>query len=470
MDDLELLREYAASQSEQAFATLVGRHVDLVYSAALRQVRDPDLAEEVTQTVFIRLARKAGSIRVGVILSGWLFRTTRFVASEVVRLENRRRHREQEAMESLYESQGEAPWAQIAPSLDEAMAGLNTADRDALLLRFLERKNLKEVGHALGTNEDAAQKRITRALEKLRSFFERRGKVISASVLAGALSTSAVQAVPTGLAASVTAAVMLSGAAAGSTLTIGALKFMAWTNLKSAVAVGVCVVTGATALIIESRQVSNLRAENQRLALAIGDLQKSRANEMARLPGENDELERLKREAAEVHKLRGEVAALRRERADTAKVADENAHRRQPLKTDEPQTEPDTPDLSAEEEAEGQINIAKGNYLKKWGLAFNSFAAEHEGRMPKDFSQLQQYLPANLESAPGQFEVVYQGTLKELKNPDQVIVIREKESRQTGNGGWLRAYVFADGHVEFHSAPTQDGFTNWEKERMVPSR
>src|SRR3989442_3880115 len=137
MDDLELLHEYAASQSEQAFATLVGRHVNLVYSAALRQVRDPHLAEEVTQTVFIRLARKAGTIRGGVILSGWLFRTTRFVASEVVRMENRRRHREQNAMETLLESQGEAPWAQIAPSPDEAMAGLNAADRDALLLRLI---------------------------------------------------------------------------------------------------------------------------------------------------------------------------------------------------------------------------------------------------------------------------------------------------------------------------------------------
>src|SRR5437667_12048236 len=196
MDDIELLHEYAASQSEQAFATLVGRFVGLVYSAALRQVRDPHLAEEVTQTVFIRLAQKARTFRDGVILSGWLFRTTRFVASETMRTENRRRQREQKAMETLYESQGDTPWAQIAPLLDEAMAGLSETDRNAVLLRFFEQKNLAEVGESLGTNEDAAQKRITRALEKLRSFFARRGKVISASGLAGALTTSAVQAVP----------------------------------------------------------------------------------------------------------------------------------------------------------------------------------------------------------------------------------------------------------------------------------
>src|SRR5687768_6599452 len=101
MDDFELVRDYAASHSEQAFATLVGRHVDLGYSAGLRQVRDPHLAEVVSESVFIRLARKAGTIRDGVILSGWLFRTTRFVASEVVRTENRRRHREQKAMDTF---------------------------------------------------------------------------------------------------------------------------------------------------------------------------------------------------------------------------------------------------------------------------------------------------------------------------------------------------------------------------------
>src|SRR5947207_5377771 len=176
MDDLELLHEYAASKSEQAFATVVGRHIDLVYSAALRQVRDPHLAEDVTQSVFIRLARKAGTIRDGVILSGWLFRTTRFVASEVVRMENRRRHREQEAMETVLESRDDSSWDRIAPLLDEAIAGLGETDRNARLLRFFERKSLKEIGQALGMNDDAAQKRGTRALEKLRSAFAQHGK------------------------------------------------------------------------------------------------------------------------------------------------------------------------------------------------------------------------------------------------------------------------------------------------------
>ena len=477
MDELELLREYAASRSEQVFATLVARHVGLVYSAALRQVRYPHLAEEVTQTVFIRLAQKARTFRDGVILSGWLFRTTRFVASETMRTENRRRQREQKAMETLYESQGDAPWAQIAPLLDEAMAGLSETDRNAVLLRFFEQKNLAEVGESLGTNEDAAQKRITRALEKLRSFFARRGKVISASVLAGALTTSAMQAVPTGLAASVTAAVMVSGAAAGSTLTMGALKFMTWMNLKSAVAVGVCAVTAATTLVIESKNVSKLRAENQRLAAQMSELQRSHADEVARFQAGNDELDRLRREAAELYKLRGEVARLRRERADATKLRAQVAALQMKAEQASQRRGNDEPQLTAQQEEAKQIGIAKMNYSRNWILAFLLYADANEGRMPKDFDQAQSYLPPNFNNQfdSTQFEITYSGSLRQVLDakafdPSRLIVMREKESTQNSNGRWVRTYGFADGHAEVHSAPTQDGFADWEKERMVPSQ
>jgi len=155
MNDIELLREYSVSGSEQAFATLVARYIDLVYSAALRQAADPHLAEEVTQAIFILLANKAQTFRNGVILSGWLYRAARFVAADIVRTENRRRSREQKAMEILYEPRGGSSWDEIAPLLDEAMAGLTKVDRNAVLLRFFEKKDLKEVGQALGTNEDA---------------------------------------------------------------------------------------------------------------------------------------------------------------------------------------------------------------------------------------------------------------------------------------------------------------------------
>jgi len=439
------------------------------YSAALRQVRDPHLAEEVTQTVFIRLARKAGTIHGGVILSGWLFRTTRFVASEVVRMENRRRHREQKAMETVLESQSDSPWVQIAPLLDEAMAGLSETDRNVMLLRFFEKKSLKEIGLALGMNDDAAQKRITRALEKLRSFLAQRGEVISASVLCGALSASAVQAAPAALAASVTAAGMLSGAAASSTLTLGSLKLMAWTNLKSAVAVGVCAVTAATTLVIESQKVSRLREENQRLASQLDELQKSRANEMARAQAGNDESERLRRDAAEVYKLRGEVAQLRRARDDAAKLRAQIDALESRVKGLAPSTGNDDPQRTTAEETQERLGVAKMQYLRGWAVALRSFADENGGRMPKELDEIKSAPPDPLNGHldPSQFEIVHQGSLIDLQNAGHVILTREKEPPQTWNGRWVRAYGFADGHSEIHSAPTPDGFAEWEKERLV---
>jgi RNA polymerase sigma factor (sigma-70 family) len=474
MDDLALVHEYAALRSEQAFATLVGRHVDLVYSAALRQVRDPHLAQEVTQSVFIRLARKAATIREGVILSGWLFRTTRFVASEVLRMENRRRHREQKAMETFLETRADSPWEHIAPLLDDALAGLSETDRNAMLLRFFERKSLKEVGRALGMSDDAAQKRVTRALEKLRSFLARRGQVISASVLSGALSASAVQSAPAALAASVTAAAIVSGATAGSTLTLGSLKFMALTNLKSAVAVGVCAITAGTTLVIESQKVSKLRAENQRLAAQFAALQASGEEEKVRAESGNSEIERLRRDAAEVYKLRGEVAQLRQGRDDATRLRAQIGALEMKLKqTSQPKAN-EEPQPTTEQEQEQQVSIAKMNYLRDWTLAFVLYAEAHQGQIPKDFSEAERFLPANFNNRfeSGEFEIVYQGSLTSASktaafDPSRTIVLREKEPRQSSNGRWARAYAFADGHSEIHLAPMPDGFADWEKERLV---
>jgi RNA polymerase sigma factor (sigma-70 family) len=170
-DDMALVREYAASQSEQAFETLVSRHVNLVYSAALRQARDAALAQEITQAVFIILARKAGSLSPKTILSGWLYRTARFAAADALKIQRRRQHREQEAlMEGVFQNESDTAWEQLSPLLDEAMARLRDKDRDTIVLRFFENKSLQEVGDALGMEERAAQKRIARSLEKLRVF------------------------------------------------------------------------------------------------------------------------------------------------------------------------------------------------------------------------------------------------------------------------------------------------------------
>ena len=265
-DDLTLLREYARRNSEEAFTTLVSRHVNLVYSVAMRQVRDPHLAEEITQAAFIILARKAGSLGDKTILPGWLCRTARYASANALTIQRRRQHREQEAhMQSILNGGSEAPsqqadeetWNQIAPLLDGAMEKLGPKDHDALVLRFFEGRNFKEVGSALGASEDAAKMRVSRALEKLRKIFKKRGVSSTTTIIAGTISANSVQAAPVALAKTVTAVALAKGATASlSTLTLikGALKIMAWAKAKTAIVACVVIlaVAGATTVAVRS--------------------------------------------------------------------------------------------------------------------------------------------------------------------------------------------------------------------------
>jgi RNA polymerase sigma factor (sigma-70 family) len=256
-DDLTLLREYARNHSEDAFTALVTRHVNLVYSVALRQTQDTHLAEEITQAVFIILARKAGSLGKKTILPGWLCRTARYAAANALKIQRRRQRREQEAhmQSTLNETTSDEAWPQIAPLLDTALDKLGKKDHDALVLRYFENRSFKEVGAALGASEDAAKMRVNRALEKLRKFFSRRGVVSTTAIIAGVVSANSVQAAPLALVTSTTAAALGKGAAASaSTITLikGALKLMAWTKMKTTAVVSACVLltAGTTTLTI----------------------------------------------------------------------------------------------------------------------------------------------------------------------------------------------------------------------------
>ena len=257
-DDMALLREYARNGSEAAFATLVARHVNLVYSVALHQVRNAHLAEEITQVVFVILARKSGSLGPQTILPGWLCRTARYTSSRAFTAQCRRQRREQEAhMQTLENPTETEAWTQIAPLLDAALAQLSNKDHDAIVLRFFEGKDMQAVGERLGTNEVSARKRVSRAVEKLRNFFVRRGVVLSAAVLAGTIGANAIQAAPAGLAASVTAVAAAQGAGAGAAalaLVKSTLKLMWWAKLKSGAATaGVAVLlAGAVTMAVEA--------------------------------------------------------------------------------------------------------------------------------------------------------------------------------------------------------------------------
>jgi RNA polymerase sigma factor (sigma-70 family) len=255
MDDHELLRRYAEVNSEDAFRQLVQRHGGLVYSVAMRQLRRPHQAEEVTHAVFVALSRKARALPVGTILAGWLFRSTRFAAAKLQRDEERRQRHEQEAammMDSGAGSDTEMNWEQIVPVLDDELAGLSEKERGAVLLRFFQNRSFKDVGEELGTSEDAAKMRVSRALDKLRQRFLKRGVVLSATALAavfGSQASAATAVLPSVLAASVTRAAVSKSVSVA--LAQAILRKLAWWKWKPiVVSASVVLITGSIALFL----------------------------------------------------------------------------------------------------------------------------------------------------------------------------------------------------------------------------
>ncbi len=279
LSDRELLARYTRYRAEDAFAEIVRRHLGLVHSAALRQVRSPQLAEEVAQCAFLELARHAGRLAPDTILAAWLYQVTHRTALNVVRRESRRQLREQIATEMnamnattadlSRQNPMEADWTHIEPLLDEAMHALDETDRAAVLLRYFENKSLREVGQTLGTSDDTAQKRVSRAVERLREFFAQRGVTVGASGLVVVLSASAVQAAPVGMGISLTA-VAVNGATAATAnmaLVSGGLKLMAWTTTKTAIAVGLGVLLIASTTVLYQTTQTN---PGSRLRLPVG--------------------------------------------------------------------------------------------------------------------------------------------------------------------------------------------------------
>jgi len=459
-NDRELLREFARDQSQDAFTALVERHLDLVYCAALRQVRSPQLAEEVAQSVFADLARDAARLKPDTILTGWLYAVTRRTAVNVVRGEARRQRREQIACEMNTLIAPPTDWNQIEPLLDEAMHALDETDRTAVLLRYFENKSLREVGQAIGTSDDAAQKRVSRAIERLREFFIKQGPIVGASGLVVVLSANAVQAAPAALARSVVAAVAVNTGAGASALSAwkGLFEIMANTKVVGTIVIAALVVP----LAFHRQTIAAMRAQDAAL--------QRQADQLIALQTENERLSKLaangglaKKQADELRRLSEEAVTLRPTTNEIANLRKENRRLQASLE------KPKTP-LQIKEEI-----IATETHIKDWLIAFYKFAESNRGEFPTSFEGAESFLASEIKTntsvTSDEFEIVYRGSLKALEKPEEIIVIRQKQPREPNPSGgrkgtWARIYGFADGSVRLRQEAANN-FDDYERQHMV---
>jgi RNA polymerase sigma factor (sigma-70 family) len=250
MRDPELLKEYLHCGSETAFAELVNRYLALAYSVARRQVRDPNLAEEVVQMMFCLLAGKARDLSGYDSVAGWIYRATYNISLKMLRDERKRREREH-SMADLYDqtraTPSEQPWEEIAPLLDDALSKLTDGDRTVLILRFVRCKPMRELGQALGTSEAAAKMRVGRAIDRIRKYLQKQGIACSTASLGAALAALSTDAAPAGLSASVLAAALASSGAKAFAVSSLAKTLILMAKLKTKL---VLVGCGAVAVVM----------------------------------------------------------------------------------------------------------------------------------------------------------------------------------------------------------------------------
>jgi hypothetical protein len=362
-------------------------------------------------------------------------------------------------MNSL-EDHTEANLAQIRPFLDEAINQLGAEDRTAILLRFFEQNDFRSIGRALGSSDDTAQKRVTRALDKLHSLLKRRGIACSATLLATALAGEAVTAAPAGLALTISGTALAAGAAGtGTTLTF--LKFMALTKIKAGILTVVLAAGVAIPFIVQQRAVARMQADDESLRLQQEQLSGLQA-ENQRLTAAVANATLSREQSKDLEKLRGDIRALRQQTNAVTALRQENRRLRSSL------SKPKTP-MQIKEDA-----IVRMTATKDWMFGFYQYAEKNGGQFPTNFDQATPFVSEETRNSSGmstdQFEIVFQGSPSVLEKPQDTIVLREKEPWRTGpdgNAKWARIYAFADGHIEIHSE-LENSFEAYEKQHLFP--
>ncbi|MBK7997868.1 MAG: sigma-70 family RNA polymerase sigma factor [Verrucomicrobia bacterium] len=447
------MKEYVQNGSQEAFKEIVRTHLPLVWSTARRQVQDSHLAEDVAQQVFSLLAQKAQTLSEDVILSGWLYRATVHTASRIQRQEHRRVAREQHAANLMSDSPQESAWSQIEPLLDSAMSELDERDRDAIVLRYFEKKSLKDVGAALGINDDAAQKRLSRAVEKLRQYFAQNGQTISATTLTASLGVGAIQPAPAALLASITATAVSSLPAASN------LTLISWTMIKPVAATIALVGLVATA-VVQRNTNQSLRAELDESRAALAELnQTPPTNNSPHQPKLADDTELL-RLRAEVARLRAVATELEQMKIDYASYQEAAARALQQARQDQ---------RPAPSEAKSVITRAVSN-MKQVGLAVRVI---DDSKSEADFLIDGKAAPEVIKIygsdivAGKIFEnitmlVNNSAEVRQLaqEHPDPIIGYTTK-AIQDDDGKWVRAYLFWDGSVTSRQHATPEEI--WDK-------
>jgi RNA polymerase sigma factor (sigma-70 family) len=458
--DQELLREFLLRHREAAFTELARRHLNLVYSAALRQLAgDSQTAEDVVQMVFAELARQAKTLVKHPALAGWLYTTTRRMAGHARRGQQRREQREQEAfaMQNPNPTDESADWLQLRDVLDEAMHQLSEKDRLALLSRFFEGRELRQVGETLGTSENAARMRVQRALEKLRGILARKGVTTSAAGLTAVLGANTVTAAPAALLASVTSATTVALNTTGAASLGGLTAKTLFIAMKTPIVYTAAIILASAPLVFQQLQIRPARAElaDLRHGLADQDDLRARAAQAETNRQAQEELAILKRDEAELGRLKQETESLKAKNTNSIQLSQANRELRQA------QTNRDR------EAAEVQAQVLRDksiNNLKQMGWAALVWAQENKGRFPKTFEAMALELGQGFMSKglTERFEFFPQG--RELTPKDTSrFLFREINPRQMPNGQWERAYCLGDGSVHNITLDTDD-FTAWEQQ------